>query len=161
MKVEVKQQDIEQFLYHEADLLDRWQLMEWSELYADNGRYMVPPTDKPDGQGENTLFIINDDKFRIVERAKRLLKKEAHVEFPHSTTRRLISNVLIRESKENSVKVAANFVVFRTKRESLFQFVGHYEYILAVQNNEFKIKEKRVILDLDSLRPQGKVSIVL
>jgi p-cumate 2,3-dioxygenase beta subunit len=40
-------------------------------------------------------------------------------------------------------------------------YVGHSKYKFTAVNGELKILEKRVILDLDSLRPQGKVSIIL
>jgi p-cumate 2,3-dioxygenase beta subunit len=40
-------------------------------------------------------------------------------------------------------------------------YVGVLEYKFVKENNELKIKEKKVILKLDSLRPHGKVSIIL
>jgi hypothetical protein len=39
--------------------------------------------------------------------------------------------------------------------------VGQIYSQLVVRDEKLKIREKKVILDLDGLRPQGKVSIIL
>ena len=58
--------EIEDFLYHEAALLDDWQLPEWLALYTADARYEVPSTDLPkDASPENNLFYIADDAFRL------------------------------------------------------------------------------------------------
>lgn len=160
--MQITRAEVEDFLYLEAELIDDWKLIEWSELFTEDGAYYVPTIGKPNSDHKNSLFLIADDKHRLVGRAQRLLKKEAHVEFPHSTTRHLVSNVRIKEIIDDVIYVQANFVAYRTKREVLDTFVGHNKYQLVKDDNgNLKIKEKRVILDLDSLRPQGKLSILL
>lgn len=77
----VSREAVEDFLFHEADLLDRWALSEWTALFTDDGEYLVPPTDNPDAAPTDTLFLVYDDRHRLAERAKRLLKKSAHAEF--------------------------------------------------------------------------------
>jgi p-cumate 2,3-dioxygenase beta subunit len=154
-------EQIEDFLYHEAELLDHWQLEEWAQLFAPESFYLVPPTNDPDANHKNTLFIIADDHYKLVQRAKRLLKKEAHVEYPHSTTLHMIGNVRIKEVLDDVMHVTCNFTVYRTKREVVDTYIGHCKYKLITIDGELKIAEKRVILSLDSLRPQGKVSIIL
>ena len=39
--------EVEDFLYHEAALLDEWKLNEWQELLTDDAAYYVPPTTSP------------------------------------------------------------------------------------------------------------------
>ena len=58
-------QEVEELLYREAALLDEWRLEEWLELLTDDAVYQVPPTDVPEGDSRNTLFIIADDAVRI------------------------------------------------------------------------------------------------
>src|SRR5437868_6035835 len=89
----VTRSEIEDFLYLESALLDDWKLEEWASLFTEDGFYLIPPTDKPDADHRTELFIISDNHHRIVHRAKRLLKKEAHVEYPHSRTRHCVNNV--------------------------------------------------------------------
>ncbi|MEH7083603.1 aromatic-ring-hydroxylating dioxygenase subunit beta [Neobacillus drentensis] len=159
--MKITRQEIEDFLYHEAELLDEWKLEEWAELFSSEGVYLIPPIGNPDAHANKSLFYVNDDRARLVQRAKRLLKKEAHVEYPHSTTLRNIHNVRIVDQEKAQIRVRCNFSTYRTKRETLDCFVGVSEYTLVEENEELKIKEKKVILKLDSLRPHGKVSIIL
>ncbi|WP_045520686.1 aromatic-ring-hydroxylating dioxygenase subunit beta [Neobacillus niacini] len=157
----ISRQEIEDFLYHEAELLDEWKLEEWAALFSSEGVYLIPPIGNPEANVNHSLFYVNDDRARLDQRAKRLLKKEAHVEYPHSTTLRNIHNVRIVDQDPDGIKARCNFSTYRTKRETLDCFVGVSEYTLVEENEELKIKEKKVILKLDSLRPHGKVSIIL
>ena len=43
----VTRADVEDFLYHEAALLDDWRLDDWLELLAEDAAYYVPSTDAP------------------------------------------------------------------------------------------------------------------
>ena len=58
---------VEDFLYHEAALLDEWKLNEGQELLTDDAAYYVPPNDQPDGDHHSTLFLVTDDRERIRE----------------------------------------------------------------------------------------------
>jgi p-cumate 2,3-dioxygenase subunit beta len=91
----VTRAEVEDFLYHEAALLDEWRLNEWQELLTEDAAYYVPPNDQPEGDHRSTLFLIADDRERIRQRIIRVLDPNCHAEFPHSRTRRLISNVRI------------------------------------------------------------------
>jgi p-cumate 2,3-dioxygenase beta subunit len=157
----ITRQEIEDFLYHEAELLDDWKMKEWSALFSSKGTYEIPPIGNPDADFKKSLFLVHDDRDRLEQRALRLLKKEAHVEYPHSTTLHNVNNVRIVSNEEDSVKVKCNFATYRTKRETLDCYVGVNEYTLVKENDELKIQDKKVILKLDSLRPHGKVSIIL
>ena len=138
-------QQIEDFLYHEAELLDEWKLEEWASLFSCNGRYLIPPIGNPDADTNQSLFYANDDRARLEQRAKRLLKKEAHVEYPHSSTTHNIHNIrIVKEDLENNtILVKCNFSTYRAKREVLDCFVGILEYTLAIENNEIKNSRKK------------------
>jgi len=158
---EISREQIEDFLYDEAALLDEWRLDEWLELLTDDASYYVPSTDTPDGDHRTTLFLIADDAVRLRSRVKQLMGKSAHAETPRSRTRRLISNVRVREREGETIQVTANFVVYRMRYELMDTYVGRYEYTLVQRDGTLKIKERRAILDLEALRPHGKVSIIL
>lgn len=152
---------IEDFLFHEADLLDTWQLQEWAELFTEDGQYLVPSTSEPQGAPAASLYLIYDDRHRLGERGRRLLNKAAHAEYPHSRTRHMISNVRILQRDGAAVKVGCNFVVYRCKREVLDIYPGRSEYELIAARDGFRIRMKKSVLDLDVLRPHGKLSIIL
>jgi len=154
-------QEVEALFYKEAALLDEWRLEEWLELLTEDAIYEVPPTDVPEGDSRNTLFIIADDVLRIRSRVKQLLGKAAWAESPHSRTRRMISNVRVLGVDGDRILVTANFAVYRMRYESVDAYIGRYDYRLARVGRELKIKERRAILDNEALRPHGKISFIL
>lgn len=165
---------VEEFLYHEAALLDAWKLDEWLALLTDDARYRVPSNDAPDGDPANTLFLIADDIARIRGRVARLKDPQAHAEFPHSRTRRMITNVRIEnvvsgthsevvpDTTFSEIVVHANFTVHRFRRgEQVSQFVGRYRYRLRVVDAALKIALREAILDSQELGSLGAVSFIL
>jgi p-cumate 2,3-dioxygenase subunit beta len=170
MNASMNRSEAEDFLYHEAELLDDWQLEQWAALFTDDAEYLIPPFAQPDADPRTTLFLVYDDRHRIGERAKRLLSRMGHSEFPHSRTRRIISNVRVAVSDTSGVSAASNasgitvkcnFLVYRSKGPVTDVYPGHSTYHLVRLNDEWKIRSKRAALDLASLRPQGRVSIIL
>ena len=158
----VTRAEVEDLLFREAALLDEWRLEEWLGLLTDDASYYVPPNDHPEGDPKNTLFILADDIVRIRERIKRLMSPECHAEYPHSRTRRLISNVRIVGTSGDLINVAANFVCYRFRRyERIREYVGSYRYILKRQGSELRIKERRVVIDAHELGSLGSVSFIL
>lgn len=157
----VTRQNVVDFLYTEAKILDEWRLKEWADLFTDDGTYLIPPIGEPDADPLTSLFYAHDNRSRLQERAERLLKKEAHVEFPHSTTLRNYHNIIVSNLESDVISVELNFTAHRTKREVMDTFIGKAYYDLVLQNNELAIQHKKVILQLDSLRPHGKISLIL
>ena len=157
----ITRQQVEQFLFDEAALLDAWRLEEWLGLFTDECGYHIPPTDVPDGDHHETLFLIADDRTRLESRVRQLAGRFVHAEQPRSRTRRLVTNVRILEATDDDLHVTSNFVVYRMRLQATDVYVGRYEYRLVERNGTLKISERRVILDLESLRPHGKVSFLL
>jgi p-cumate 2,3-dioxygenase beta subunit len=154
-------QEVEDLFYKEAALLDEWRLEEWQGLLTEDATYEIPPTDVPEGDSRNTLFIIADDAVRIRSRVKQLLGKAAWSENPRSRTRRMIANVRVVGSDGDSILVTANFAVHRMRYESVDTYIGHYDYKLVRKGNDLRIRERRAILDNEALRPHGKISFIL
>lgn len=155
---------VEEFLYEEAAYLDAWDLDGWLTLFTMDCRYEVTPTgiDNPFGiETRSTLFLIGDNRERLEQRVIRLNKTSAHVEFPKSKTRHLYTNVRVLSDSADEVLAMANFCTFRTKNRITTHYPGSMRYVLARDGDRFMIKSKRVVLDLEALIPQGKVSIIL
>ena len=153
---------VEDFLFHEAEILDAWRLDDWEALLDPQASYYVPPTDKPDSDHNETLFIIADDHVRLQERIVRLKDPACHVEFPPSRTRRMITNVRLGEMDGDVMPVKANFVVYRYRRNSDMRiFTGEYRYLLRHTGQGLKILERRAVLDAQELGPMGSVSFIL
>jgi p-cumate 2,3-dioxygenase beta subunit len=152
--------EIEEFLYEEAALLDAWQLDEWLALLTEDATYRVPSNDAPQADPAAALFTIADDMHRLRGRVTRLKDPHAHAEFPHSRTRRFISNVRI--VAQDPLTVEANFIVHRFRaNESVRQYVGRYRYQLRVNDGKIRIRSREAILDAMELGSLGAVSFIL
>lgn len=154
--------DYEDFFYHEAALLDEWRLDEWFALFTEDAVYEVPTAGaKDDADSSESLFYIADDHTRLRYRVERLKKPGAHSEWPRSDTARIISNVRNLGPKDGVMLVACTFITYRTKNDITDTFFGHIHYGMRETNGELRIASKRVFLDMNALRPQGRVSIIL
>lgn len=157
----ISREEVEDFLYAEAALLDAWQLDEWLTLFTDDARYVVPSTDLPNADPSATLSLIDDDMVRLRGRVARLNSRHAYREFPWSRTRRLISNVRITAADGDDVTVTAAFLVYRIRNGQVDPYMGQYTYRLTRVDGALKIRARRATLDLDVLAPHGTVSIIL
>lgn len=158
----VTREQVEDFMFLEAEILDEWRLKEWLTLFTMDATYNVPATDVPaNASPDGTLFYVADDRFRLEQRVERLLKRTAHAEFPRSKTRHLVSNVRIRARKENELDVGAAVLTYRTKMGLTETYIGSYRYRLVIEEGRLLIREKRCILDMDGLKPNGRISIIL
>ncbi len=153
---------VEDFFYREADLLDRWELDAWLLLFEDDARYEVPATDlDASADSATTLYLIADEMRTLRGRVERLNHRNAYVESPHSRTRRFIANVRIDAIDGDLVSVRANFEIFRFKNAVTDTFIGSYEHLLRIHGEGLKFFRRRAILDMEALRPVGKVSILI
>lgn len=152
---------IERYLYEEAELLDVQDFDSWLRLFTDDCIYEIPPTDVPDGDAASTLFLVHDDRRMLEARVRRMQSKNVHAENPHSRTRRFISNVRWSAGDDALYTVAANFIVYRFRYGVTDTYVGQYRYVLVDGDDGLKIRTRRAVLDMEALRPSGKISIIL
>jgi p-cumate 2,3-dioxygenase subunit beta len=159
---EATRAQIEDFLYREASLLDERRLDDWLGLLTDDARYQVPSNDRPDADPSSALFTIADDISRIRARVTRLKDRNAHAEHPPSRTRRMISNVRIVSREGDELRVEANFVVYRFRRdERIREYVGRYRYVLRIVAGALKIAKREALIDAMELGSLGSVSFIL
>ena len=162
MSLSITRAEVEDLLFLEASLLDDWELEQWLTLFEEGATYWVPPAGSDDdAHPSTTLFYIADDWFRMTERVKRLGKKTAHVEFPKSRCRHMVSNVRILGGTDEAFRVTANFVTYRTKASITERYLGHHNYQMTVQDGSIRIRQKTSFLDTDDIYDQGKVSIIV
>jgi len=153
--------EIEEFLYHEAALLDEWRLDEWLTLFTDDALYVIPATDIPDGDPCTDLMILDDDLPRLRGRVERLMSRRAPRESPWSRTRHFVNNVRIRKVEGDECYVTASFLVYRIRMGQSGPYVGRYEYTLRRVDGSWKIRHRRAVLDQEALTDHGVVSIIL
>ena len=117
--------EAEEFLYHEAGLLDDRRLEEWLELLTEDIHYWMPirrTTQAKEVHLEFTrpggMAFFDDDLDTLTLRVKRLAVGRAWAEDPPSRTRHLISNVQVSDVDGDEMTVKSNFHLYRTRLNS-------------------------------------------
>jgi p-cumate 2,3-dioxygenase beta subunit len=157
----VTRQQVEDFLFQEAALLDEWRLDEWLALFETDATYEVPTTDRPNEDPHRSQYYVWDDYELLTARVKRLKSKHAHAENPHSRTRRLVTNVRLGEMSASSLEVRAAFLIYKIRDGNVDQFIGRYEHTLAANGEGLRFRKRRAVLELEVLRPGGRLSFIL
>ncbi|MEX2195941.1 MAG: aromatic-ring-hydroxylating dioxygenase subunit beta [Thermoleophilaceae bacterium] len=151
---------VEDFLYHEAALLDAWRLDDWFALFTEDATFVVPATDALEGNPAETLTIIDDDHLRLSWRVERLKSRHAHREFPYSRTRRVITNVRVTGIRDDELDVEAGVIVYRFRYGKGDPFVGSYRHTLVRDGDSFLFRRRRALLDMETLSPNGALSMI-
>ncbi|MFF6879193.1 aromatic-ring-hydroxylating dioxygenase subunit beta [Streptomyces sp. NPDC012474] len=159
----VTRPEVEDFLYAEADVLDRWDYDSWLALFEPGARYEIPTTDyRPGWSPHETGSFVDDDWDLLNARVKRLKSRKAHAENPHSRTHRLVSNVrLSGGDAQDSFRVAASFVVHRARDGRFDAYVGWYDHVLVPTEDGLRFRLRRSVLGHESLAAGARLSFIL
>lgn len=153
--------EAESFLYYEAVLLDEWRLDDWLALMAPDACYRIPPLDLPNASPGEALYLIDDDRQRLDSRVRQLMGKTAWAETPRSRTRRLVTNVRVGSVTDECFTAYSNFAVWRFQFDNSDVYVGRYEHTFVRSSEGLRVQQRKAILDLESLRPHGRISFIL
>ncbi len=136
--------NVEQFLFHEARLLDTGRLEEWLALFTDDATYWVPlERDRKDPY--ETSSLIHDDRTLLELRVKQARHPRAHARQPLARTVHQVSNILVEDQKsELKVSSTLQLVEFRNDKQRLYAAL--VEHRLRKANGAFRIAHKRVDL---------------
>jgi 3-phenylpropionate/cinnamic acid dioxygenase small subunit len=150
--VAVDARAVEEFLAHEAALLDAGDLRAWLALFADDGRYWVPAR-RGDVDPSRHVSIVFDDVGRLRNRVERLLSGKEYAQLPPSATCRAVSNVAVTGTNAE-LDVAAVMVVYEKRPTTPMQTIpAHVRWTLRPDSDggtAFRIVSKRVdLLDVD------------
>jgi 3-phenylpropionate/cinnamic acid dioxygenase small subunit len=135
----------EQFLYHEARLLDMQRYEEWLELFTDDATYWVP---LEQGQKDPlaTSSIVHDDRTLLGLRVKQLRHPRAHARVPLARTVHQVTNVLVESDSAQEVVVASTLSVIEFRNEKQRLYGALVQHRLKRNNGSFRIAHKRVDL---------------
>ena len=136
---------VEQFLFHEAQLMDEHRFDEWLALWDDDVLYWVP-TGRDDVNPDREISLIYDDRIRLELRIARLKSGFAHAQEPRSRMRRLLSNIVIEEAGQSEIVAASNFMLIELRRGKQDVFAGRSIHRLRLCDGGFKIVSKKVLL---------------
>ena len=97
----------EQFLLHEARLLDEAKFDDWLALFTADGWYWVPSEPGQDNP-HDTVSLIYDDRRLLETRVRRLASPRMYSQEPRSRTSRIVANVTIEEPTARPPRCARN-----------------------------------------------------
>ena len=135
----------EQFLLHEARLLDDGKFDDWLALFTAEAWYWVPS--EPDqADPVETVSLIYDDRRLLETRVRRLASPRMYSQEPRSRTSRMISNVTIEEAGKGFATVRSKFMMIEYRREQQRLFGGTTLHRLVQNDGRVMIASKRVYL---------------
>ena len=135
----------EQFLLHEARLLDDGKFDDWLKLFTPEAWYWVPS--EPDQTDPiETVSLIYDDRRLLETRVRRLASPRMYSQEPRSRTSRIVGNVSIEESGKDACTVRSKFVMVEYRREQQRLFAGTALHRLVQTGGRVMIAWKRVNL---------------
>ena len=152
--------EIEEFLYHEADLLDDRQFESWLDLLTDDIRYWMPMRRNvkfDDQESENTRELqdmnwFDEGKETLTQRVRQILTGVHWAEEPLSRVSHMVSNVRLLHASPEEVQVKCRFLIYRNRQQDETDFfVGKREDTLRKVDGEWKIARRKVLLDQNVL----------
>ncbi len=158
-------EEVSEFLYEEAEMLDERHFEDWLDLLTDDIRYWMPMRRNVKSTEMDREFTregqdINwfDEGKDTLDRRVRQIRTGVHwAEEPLSRIRHLITNVQLLNaapsaSDPTEVSVRCRFLVYRNRVETETDFlIGKREDTLRKVNGDWKICERKIILDQNVL----------
>ncbi len=158
-------QEIEDFLYHEAEILDERRYEEWLDLLCKDIRYYMPmrrnvkfgELDREFTREGQDINWFDEGKDTLVRRVKQILTGVHWAEEPLSRICHIVSNVQVLEatpsaSEPTEVKIKSRFLVYRNRVATETDIlVGKREDRLRKVNGDWNIAQRKIILDQNVL----------
>src|SRR5437763_17174525 len=158
-------QEIEDFLYREADLLDERRYEDWLALIAEDVRYWMPmrrnvKVGEPEREFTRAGQDINwfdEGKETLTRRVKQILTGMHWAEEPVSRISHMVSNVRLLEinpsvTEPAEVTVRCRFLIYRNRVETETDIlVGKREDLLRRTDGQWQIARRKIILDQNVL----------
>lgn len=158
-------EEVEAFLYREAELLDERRYAEWLELFTEDAHYFMPmrrnvPRDQPEREFTRAGADVNwfdEGKDTLGRRVQQILTGIHWAEEPPSRTCHMIANVQILAADPagpapTEVTVKSRFLIYRNRVETESDFlVGKREDVLRRVGDGWKIARRHIILDQNVL----------
>lgn len=143
-----------EFLFEEAWLLDQQKFHDWLELVAEDIEYRAPvraTRERGAGQSEfsEKAFIFKEDYDSLDARVRRFDTEYAWSENPPTRTQRNINNVRIGETRKDEIDIRDNIMLVRSREDQAEPNVmtGQRRSTLRVTTEGLKLSKRDVYLN--------------
>ena len=157
--------EIQDFLYREAELLDERNFEEWLELLTDDLRYWMPmrrnvkanELDREFTREGQDVNWFDEGKETLERRVRQILTGVHWAEEPLSRICHFVTNVQLLRAEPSitdpiEVSVKCRFLIYRNRVQTETDFlIGKREDTLRKVNGEWKISQRKIILDQNVL----------
>ena len=142
----------EQFLYHEARLLDTQRYEDWLQLFTPDATYWVPLEQEQKDPLE-TSSIVHDDRTLLELRVRQYRHARAHARQPLARTVHQISNIVPLGEADGELRIASTMTVVEFRNEKQRVYGALVEHRLRRNGDTFAIAHKRV----DLVNSEGEI----
>jgi benzoate/toluate 1,2-dioxygenase subunit beta len=145
-------EQVADFLYREAWLLDQQEWKGWLDLYLQDCRFWVPawkqdhePVDDPD---TGLSFIYYESRGGLEDRAWRAKSGMSVASMPLPRTCHQVTNVRCEEAESGRLRVRSAWSchVYDLRAKAQHTYFGHYTHLLATDGGQLRIAEKKIVL---------------
>jgi len=135
----------EQFLMHEARLLDEAKFDDWLALFTADAWYWEPSEPNQDNP-HDTVSLMYDDRRLLETRIRRLASPRMYSQEPRSRCSRIVANVTLEDVEGRAATVRSKFLMIEYRREQQRLFAGTAWHRLVQVEGAIRIAWKRIDL---------------
>lgn len=154
----MSESEAEDFLYREAELLDRGQLADWLALFADDATYWIP-LESDQADPFTTASIVYDDRRMLEIRVRQFSHPRAHARVPPPRTVHQVGNVRVLEDDGRELRVRSSLVMVEYRAERQRVWGALVEHRLRRTADGLRIAAKRVDLANSEAELEGVVAL--
>lgn len=134
------------FVAHEAALLDAGRFDDWLALFAKDGHYWVPLQGAAQADPLSHNSIAYEDRLLLQLRIERLKNPRAHSQHPRSHCQHVLQRAVIEQDDETGLALATPFIYVEARGEEQLLLAGTCRHLLVRHGESFLIRQKRIDL---------------
>jgi 3-phenylpropionate/cinnamic acid dioxygenase small subunit len=155
-------EEIEDFLYAEADLLDQHRFVDWLDRLADDLHYFMPMRRNVQfgthDEHENTragedISWFDEDKWTLSKRVEQIMTGIHWAEEPLSRVCHFVTNIRLAAARPSveaatEVDVGSRFIVYQNRVETeTYLFAGKRNDVLRRDGDNWLLAKREILLD--------------
>ncbi|MBV1868089.1 MAG: 3-phenylpropionate/cinnamic acid dioxygenase subunit beta [Marinosulfonomonas sp.] len=159
-------QEVEEFYYDEAAMLDERRFDEWLDCLHDDILYFMPMrfnvkfgqhAERENTTADEGMSWFNEDKWTLRKRVEQILTGVHYAEEPLSRVSHLITNIQVKEASPSAadateIKTSCRFFVYQNRVEhETYNYVGRRYDTLSRENGQFQVIRREIILEQNIL----------
>lgn len=139
------EQDLVEFVYHEARLIDEKRFAEWLDLFTEDGLYYMPLTrDQPDGRLHTSLYY--EDRLLLRVRIERLSHPNAFSQGEPSWCQHVLQAPRIESRSGDLVILRTPYVYAESQGDHQEIYLAVAWHHLTMQAGRLKMRMKKIDL---------------